>query len=407
MSVAASTRLVDRLARRSVAYDTSPWAAIDPHLSAHPDLIYFGSGAPAAELYPMGRFGWAAEQVWERMPAGELDYGELAGYPPLLALISERLLAIGVDSGDRVMVTSGSQQGIDFAAKLFLDPGDVVVVEAPTYIGAIQALDGYEPAYWSIPMDDEGIDVAEIRRRIAATGLVPKLAYVIPTFQNPTGRTMSPARREALVALCAEHGIALVEDDPYGEMWYGEPPPVALRGLSADVIYLGTFSKTMAPGMRVGWMVAPASIYEQLLLAKEATDINASRPIMRELHLAANDFIDGHVLEARPVYARRRDAMLAALRVHMPPGVTWTEPDGGFFTWVTLPAGLAASDLLPVAALHGAGFLPGRLFYPPADAVDDSLRLSFSSLPEERIETGIARLGQAITEASLTSSRHG
>ena len=398
MSIDASPRLVDRLARRSACYATSPWAAIDAHLSAHPDLIYFGSGAPAAELYPMGRFAWAAEQAWERMDPRELDYGELAGYPPLRELIAERMAGLGVDTGDEILITNGSQQGIDFAAKLFLDPGDVVVVEAPTYIGALQALDGYEPTYWSIPMDAEGLDVEALRRRIAATGLVPKLAYVIPTYQNPTGRTMSLDRRTALIDLCAEHGIAILEDDPYGEMWYREPPPVAMRGLSADVIYLGTFSKTMAPGVRVGWMVAPAAIYDRLLLAKEATDINAARPMMREMYLAANGFIDDHVLASRPLYARRRDAMVAALRAHMPPGVTWIEPDGGFFTWVTLADGLNASNLLPVAARHGAGFLPGRFFYPPASAVDDSLRLSFSSLTEERITTGVERLARAITE---------
>ena len=399
MSVDASTRLVDRLARRSASYATSPWAAIDPHLSAHPDLIYFGSGAPAAELYPMERLGWAAGEAWERMAPRELDYGELAGYPPLRTLIAGRMAGAGVDAGDEVMITSGSQQAIDFAAKLFLDPGDVVVVEAPTYIGALQALDGYEPTYWSIPMDDEGLDVVALRRRIGETGLVPKLAYVIPTFQNPTGRTMSPDRRRALVELCAEHGIAIIEDDPYGEMWHGAPPPVALRGLSADVIYLGTFSKTMAPGMRVGWMVAPASIYERLLLAKEATDINAARPAMRDMFLAADGFIDDHVAAARLVYARRCEAMVTALRDHMPPGVTWIEPRGGFFTWVTLPHGLTASELLPVAARHGVGFLPGRFFYPLADVVDDSLRLSFSSLTEDRIAAGIERLGLAVEEA--------
>jgi len=399
VSVDASTRLIDRLARRSASYADSPWAAIDPHLSAHPDLIYFGSGAPAAELYPMARFAWAAGEVWERLDPRELDYGELAGYPPLRELIVKRMVGLGIDAGDEVMITSGSQQGIDFVAKLFLDPGDVVVVEAPTYIGALQALDGYEPDYWSVPMDDEGIDVREIRRRIATTGRVPKLAYVIPTYQNPTGRTMSLDRRTALIDLCAEHGIAILEDDPYGEMWYREPPPVAMRGLSADVIYLGTFSKTMAPGVRVGWMVAPAAIYDRLLLAKEATDINAARPMMREMYLSADGFIDGHVAEARPFYRRRRDALLRALREHMPPGTTWIEPDGGFFVWVTLPVGLTAMDLLPIAARHGAGFLPGCLFYPPADAVDDSLRLSFSSLTEERIEIGIERLGRAIAEA--------
>jgi len=399
VTVDASTRLIDRLAHRSASYAASPWAAIDPHLTSHPDLIYFGSGAPAAELYPMARFAWAAGEAWERLDPRELDYGELAGYPPLRELIARRMAGLGIDAGVKVMITSGSQQGIDFAGKLFLDPGDVVVVEAPTYIGALQALGGYEPTYWSIPMDDEGIDVEEIRRRIAVTGLVPKLAYVVPTYQNPTGRTMSLARRRALIDLCGEHGIALVEDDPYGEMTYGAPPPVAMRGLSTDVIYLGTFSKTMAPGMRVGWMVAPDSIYDRLLLAKEATDINAARPVMRELHLAADGFIDGHVAEARPFYRRRRDALLRALREHMPTGTTWIEPDGGFFVWVTLPAGLTAMDLLPIAARHGAGFLPGRLFYPPADAIDDSLRLSFSSLTEGRIETGIGRLGQAVAEA--------
>ncbi|HRA48007.1 MAG TPA: PLP-dependent aminotransferase family protein, partial [Thermomicrobiales bacterium] len=251
-----------------------------------------------------------------------------------------------------------------------------------------------------IPVDAAGIEIDQLVSAVAARGKVPKLIYVIPNFQNPTGVTLSDERRTRLIALAETWDAVIVEDDPYGEFWYGQPPPPALRQRSDRVIYLGTFSKTIAPGLRVGWMVLPEGLMGLAMQAKESSEVHGVRSITRILHAAATDYLDQHVVEARAFYTARRDAMLDALAEYMPDGVTWTHPDGGFFAWVTLPVNLAASDLLPIAARNGVGFLPGRFFYPAAAGDDQSLRLSFSVLPAARIRAGVARLGDAIREAS-------
>jgi 2-aminoadipate transaminase len=235
------------------------------------------------------------------------------------------------------------------------------------------------------------------------TGRAPKIIYVIPNFQNPTGQTMSLRRREELVAFAREHGSLIVEDDPYGELWYDEAPPRALRALDDGVAYLGTFSKTIAPGLRVGWMAIPDELMGRALMAKEASEISGVRSVTRVVHATAEGFLDGHIEEARTFYAVRRDAIISALSEAMPAEVRWTTPGGGFFVWLTLPEPMLASDLLPIAAEHGVGFLPGRFFYPRAEGEDRSLRLSFSTMPEDRLQTGIARLGAAIVQLMRSS----
>lgn len=398
LSQTARTIKERRLARRAAVFAPSVWNEAFEIVSRFDDVIYFGNGAPASEIHPIGRLQEAASVAWSTA-LDALDYGEVAGYGPLRELISARMAAQGINADPaHIMVTSGSQQGIDYVARLLIDPGDTIVVEGPTYIGAMQAFDAYEPTYLTVSVDEDGMDVAALARALDRAERKPKFIYTIPTFQNPTGITMTRARREALLALSRERGLLILEDDPYGEIYFGERPEVALRALDDNVIYLGTFSKTIAPGIRVGWLVAPHDLIDLLLMVKEAADIHGDRLIMRTTYHAANGFLDGHIERARGVYRARRDAMLETLEEHMPPGVTWSHPGGGFFIWVTLPEGCSTNDLLPFAAERGVAFLPGAWFYPRGHEVWNSLRLSFSTHSEETIREGVRRLGRAVTE---------
>jgi 2-aminoadipate transaminase len=373
-------------ARRARAFEASPWAEAWDLVSRHPDPIYFGNGAPAREAQPLDRLREAGARAWAEAD-GILDYGEVEGYLPLRELIARRMAARGVAADPaEIMITNGSQQGIDFVARLMLDPGDQIVVEGPVYIGAMQTFDAYEAEYIIAPMDDEGLDVAALDRLLTATGARPKLIYTVPTFQNPTGITMTRARR----------GILVLEDDPYGELYFDEVPELALRALDPSVVHLGTFSKTIAPGIRVGWTVAPPRVMDLLLMAKEGSDIHTDRVITRTVYYTAEGFLDDHVASLRDLYRRRRDALLAGLETHLPSRVTWSCPGGGFFVWVRLPDGCDADLLLPRAARQGVAFLPGSWFYPAGQKVHNGLRMSFSSLPIERIEEGTRRLGKAI-----------
>jgi len=387
-----------RLAKRSAVFGPSVWNEAYELVARYEDVIYFGNGAPAREIHPIERLQAAAVTAWATA-LDALDYGEVAGYGPLRELIASRMAAQRITADpEHIIVTSGSQQGIDYVARLMLDPGDVVVVEGPTYIGAMQAFDAYEPSYATVPVDDEGMDVPALAAMLDRMETMPKFVYTIPTFQNPTGITMTLARREALLALSKERGFLILEDDPYGEIYFDQKPELALRAIDPDVIYLGTFSKTIAPGIRVGWLVAPPDLIDMLLMLKEAADIHGDRLIMRTVYHAAEGFLDGHVLKARSVYKARRDALIAGLEEFMPPGVTWSHPDGGFFIWVTLPHGFPTDELLQLAAARGVAFLPGAWFYPRGEAVRTSLRLNFSTLPEERIREGVRRLAGAIGE---------
>ncbi len=382
-------------ASRSRAFESSPWSEATDLIQDRPDAIYFGDGAPAFDAQPIGRLQEAAARAWSEA-SGNLGYGELAGYAPLRELISERMRVRGIEVGaDAVMVTNGSQQGIDLIARLMLDAGDPILVEGPTYIGAMQTFDAYEVEYVVIPMDDEGIDVEALDARLETLERKPKLLYTIPAFQNPTGASISPGRREALLDLAVRRGLLILEDDPYGELWYDQPPAPALRADHPSVVYLGTFSKTLAPGLRVGWMVPPPELLDLLLMAKEGTDIHSNRIATRTVFHAAEGYLDGHVAELREFYAMRRDALHGGLAASMPAEVEWTVPGGGFFIWLRLPEGVSANQMLVTAARHDVAYLPGSWFYPIGDVRHNELRLSFSSLSIDRLHLGAKRLGDA------------
>lgn len=391
------------LAQRTAAYGPSFWAGLDGLFELHPDIIYFGGGVPSHELIPVDRLRYGSELAWQDAEAA-LDYGEVAGYRPLRKLIAERMTAQGtpVDPG-QIIVTNGSQQGIDLAARLLLNPGDAVVIEAPTFIDAIRSFAAYEATLLTVPVDQDGLRIDALRDVLAAAPTPPKVIYTIPTFQNPSGTSLSLTRRHELVAVAREHGVRVIEDDPYGELRYdGEPLPT-LRALDPSVIYLGTFSKTIAPGLRVGWVAAPDDMVELFRMAKEGTDIHTPRIMTRTVFHAAAGFLDEHVARVKQVYRARRQVLLDSLAAEMPDGIRWSNPAGGFFVWVELPATITAAELLPHAAKNGVIFVPGTAFYPELTTGGrHALRLNFSALSEERIREGIGRLAAVLRNIALS-----
>lgn len=385
------------MARRTAAYGPSFWAGLDALFEVHPDIIYFGGGVPSRELIPVDRLRYGSDLAWHDAP-GALDYGEVAGYRPLRKLIADRMTAQGTPvAASQVIVCNGSQQGIDLAARLLLNPGDVVVVEAPTFIDAIRSFEAYEATFLEIPVDRDGMRIDVLREALRSAPNPPKVIYTIPTFQNPTGTSLSLARRHELLALAREHRVAIIEDDPYGELRYdGEPLPT-LRSLDPEVIYLGTFSKTIAPGLRVGWVAAPENMVELFRMAKEGTDIHTSRMMTRTIYHAAEGFLDEHIVRVKATYRARRQVLLDCLAAEMPAGIHWSEPAGGFFVWLMLPNAINAAELLPIAARNGVIFLPGSAFYAcPESGGKHALRLNFSALPEARIREGVSRLAAVI-----------
>ncbi|HEV2529316.1 MAG TPA: PLP-dependent aminotransferase family protein [Thermomicrobiales bacterium] len=390
-----------RLARRASAFHESPWSVPTTLDGRHPAPISLSSGAPSESLIPVDRLAEAARQAWAE--PNQWGYAGVGGYYPLREWLAHWLADRGVATDpEQIVLTTGSQQGIDLAARVFLDPGDTVIVEGPTYIGALQVFDACDATYLVAPMDDDGLDVAALERELADRAAQghrpPKLLYSVPTFQNPTGRLMSQERREALLALARRYGIVVVEDDPYGELYFDQAPPASLRARDADVIALGTFSKTLAPALRLGWMVLPPDLVPLMANGREVFDVHGDRMSQRVVAYTVPDFLDGHVAWLREQYAERCRRLANALEASLPEGVRLSRPGGGFFLWLDLPEGLDAALMMPEAADHGVQFLPGGWFYPDRRP-DPGLRLSFSNVPEEWLDEGAARLGTAIRAA--------
>ncbi len=367
-------------------------------ITQRPEVISFAGGLPAPESFPIEELKAVVADVLDREGAQALQYSTTEGHPGLRAQIAVRMSAgLGVEcTAAQVLVTSGSQQGLDLTGKLFLDEGDEVLCESPTYIGAINAFRAYQPRFVEVATDDEGM-VPEDLERCAAAGRA-KFVYVIPSFQNPTGRTWSVERRRALLDVAGRHGLVVIEDDHYGRLCYeGETPP-ALAAMTRDVpvVYLGTFSKIFCPGMRIGWLVAPRDIHEKYVLAKQGLDLNTSTLGQHQLLAYLERFdLDAAIARIRDLYRRRRDVMLRALESEFPPGVSWTHPRGGLFLWVTLPADVSARDALVRALEQDVAFVPGGSFFPNGGH-ENTLRLNFSNMPEARITEGIARLGAVL-----------
>lgn len=391
------TSLASRFAGRNAVYGPSIWTEILTLFKRHPDPVYFGDGSPDRSLIPLDRLKEASIKAWADAP-GCLGYGEQQGYAPLRELIVERMRPLGIEgSADRILVTSGSTQGLDLACRVFLEPGDLVLLENPTFLGATEIFRTYEARLVPVDTDDDGMRMDALEAALAAEPGA-KAIYTIPTYQNPTGTTMPLDRRQRLVELARQHNVAVLEDDPYSELRYeGEMAP-PLVSLDPDVIYLGTFSKTIAPGIRCGWTLAPAAVHRLLLANREVSDISNDRITMRTVYHTAEGFLTDHVAGTLDVYRSRRDAMLGALEEYLPETVTWSRPQGGFFVWITLPEQVDATALANEAADNGVIYFPGHWFYPNADRFN-AIRLSYSTVPEDRIVEGIRRLGETLRAA--------
>lgn len=385
-----------RLARRMARMPPSAVREI-LKVAEQPDVLSFAGGLPAPELFPIEAIAEAHAEVLAREGRAALQYSTTEGFGPLREWVVARLGRRGIRvSTDQVLITNGSQQGIDLVARVLLDPGDLVAVESPSYLAALQTFAGCEATFASVASDDDGMDVDDLARVFATR--TPKLVYVVPEFQNPKGTTLSAGRRTALLALCQAHRVPVLEDNPYGELRFrGEAPaPLAALDDSGVVVHLGTFSKTLAPGMRLGWLVGPRELVRSITIAKQAADLHTATLAQRAASalLARFDY-DAHLGTLRRVYGERCDAMLGALERHLPAGTRWTRPEGGLFVWAELPSGLRADDLFAEALREKVAFVPGSAFYADAPRYE-TLRLNYSNRPSELIEEGIARLGRVV-----------
>jgi len=372
-------------------------------LTEQPSVISFAGGLPAAETFPIVELQEACQRVLAEHGAQALQYGPTEGYRPLREMIARHTARYGIAiTPDHILVTSGAQQGLDLIGKVFINPGDRILVEQPTYVGALQAWHSYQAEYVSVPLDAEGVQTDLVE---AALRSGPKFLYVLPNFHNPTGVTLSLARRMKLLTLANHYGVPIIEDDPYGQLRYeGEhvSPLVVLDGrvhahddtpYSGNVLYLSTFSKTLAPGLRLGWIVAPVEVIERLVQAKQGADLHTSMLVQMVAYEVARDgFLDRHVRDIRVLYRERRDAMLVALCHYFPPEASWTEPQGGLFIWVTLPPALDATEVLHAALAANVAFVPGTAFFAQGGG-QHMMRLNFSCMAPDRIEEGIRRLG--------------
>ncbi|HXH10606.1 MAG TPA: PLP-dependent aminotransferase family protein [Alphaproteobacteria bacterium] len=372
-------------------------------LTERPDMISFAGGLPAPEVFPVAEFQAACQRVLAEHGPQALQYSTTEGYRPLREMIARHMARYGiVVEPDNVLITSGSQQALDLIGKIFINPGDRLLVEKPTYVGALQAWNAYQAEYIAVPLDDNGLRTDDIETALRAG---PKFIYVLPNFHNPAGVTMALERRQVLVELAHRYGVPIIEDDPYGQLRYeGDhlPPLVILDGrlhapegapYSGNVLYLSTFSKTLAPGLRLGWVVAPAEVIRRLVQAKQGADLHTSTLTqMVAYEVARGGFLDRHVRLIREVYRERRDAMLMALAKYFPTGVHWTAPHGGLFLWVTLPQPMDAADILKAAIDEGVAFVPGASFFPDGSG-QNTFRLNFSNATTAKIDEGIRRLG--------------
>jgi DNA-binding transcriptional MocR family regulator len=367
------------------------------HVMSDPEIISFGGGLPAWDLFPVEKVRQVADLVLRTDGPAVLQYSTSEGYLPLRELITERYRSRGFEMDvDNVIIDTGSMQGIDLMAKLLLDEGDTVLVGEPTFLTALQAFSFYRVNYLSLPLDEEGMQVDKLPALLDRHAV--KLIYVMPNFQNPSGRTLSLERRLKLVDVAAHYGVPILEDDAYGELRYdGEPLPT-LKALDKDesVVYLGSFSKSLSPGLRVGFIVAPTPIMEKLVYAKQAADLHTSVLPQRIVHeFLRQDLLDPHVQTMIKSYRRRRDAMLAAMERSFPGGVCWSHPQGGIFLWVTLPVDMDAAKLFDRALAEKVVYVPGANYFANGGG-ENSMRLNYSAYGEEMITEGVERLARVI-----------
>lgn len=368
-------------------------------VTAQPDVISFAGGLPAPELFPVDAVRAAADAVLAADGRAALQYGVTEGHPALREWIAAHLAGtVGLRARpEELLVTHGSQQGLDLVARVLLDPGDVVLTENPAYLGALQIFQAYEAEPVGLACDAQGLVPAALREWLERAPRRPKLLYLIPNYQNPTGVRLPAARRAEIAAIAARHGVPILEDDPYGRLRFGgeESPALCALPEAGPRIYLGSTSKVLAPGLRVAWLHTPdEELRAKLAVAKQAADLHTSSFTQRLVthYVSQPGVFAAHVARLCEVYGRRRDLMLAALARELPAGITWTKPDGGLFLWATLPEGWNATEIFAEAAAAKVAFVPGDSFW-VGEPRRNTLRLNFSNASEAMIETGVARLG--------------
>lgn len=363
-------------------------------VTMRPEVISFAGGLPSPETFPVERMRAAFDKVLIQQGKSALQYGPTDGYAPLREFLADSLsTSDSTILPDQIMMVSGSQQGLDLLGKVLVDEGSKVLVETPSYLGALQAFSVYRPEFESVDTDDHGLVPASV----AAKGAGARLMYALPNFQNPTGRTLSVERRYELVETCARMGIPLVEDNPYGDLCYsGEPLPKMLNMNPGGVIYMGSFSKVLTPGIRLGYVVGPTPLIRKLEQAKQAADLHTAQLTQMVVYEVIKDgFLNEHIPTIRTLYAKQCNAMLEAMSKHFPQGVRWTKPEGGMFIWVTLPEHMDSKQLLDEAIQQNVAFVPGGPFY-ANNPEKNTLRLSFVTVSPERINEGIEKLGKLI-----------
>ncbi len=396
----------ERLARRALGMKGSEIRRLFK-MSMKPGVISFAGGLPDPQSFP-------SEEAAEILPSllrqnGKilLQYGSARGDARLIQVIQNRMRQKGMETDpEEVLITAGAQQVMDLCSKILVDPEDTVLLESPSFIGALGAFRNYQARLVGVSMDESGIkleSLVDVLKSLQEEEGLPKFLYTIPNFHNPTGALMSQGKRRRLLEIADEFDLLILEDDAYGDLWFdGEGQEVlAIKSLDKQqrVIYAGSFSKIISPGIRLGWAAGPRELIEKFELARQVADVCPS-PLIQALvvRLAEDGYLDHHIPQLREIYRLRRDAMLAALAKYMPEGVSWTAPKGGFYIWVTLPEQLDASELFPKAVEKNVAYVIGQPFYPDK-SIKNTLRLSFSHEPEEVIEEGIRRLGEAVREA--------
>lgn len=369
-------------------------------LTVRPEVISFAGGLPAPELFPVEEMKKVSLKVLEENGQQALQYSPTEGFPPLREKIAKRMYQVGVETDpDNILITNGSQQGLDFSGKIFLNPDDVVIVESPSYLGAINAFKAYQCRFLEVPTDNNGMIMEELEKALKTNENV-KFIYVIPDFQNPSGRTWSLERRHRLIELANEYNLPVVEDNPYGELRFeGERlPSIKSMDTEGRVIFLGTFSKTFCPGLRIGWVCASDEVLNKYILVKQGADLQSNSMSQRELNAFLDVYdLDEHIEKIKKLYKGRRDFMLKTMKEHFPEEVKFTHPEGGLFTWAVLPEHINARELMKKSLKRNVAFVPGGSFFPNGGN-ENTMRINYSNMPEDRIVEGIKILGEVIKE---------
>ena len=377
-------------------------------LTQLPDIISFAGGMPAPELFPVEAFRKACDHVLDTDGQFALQYSTTEGYPPLREMIVRHTARYGIDvSIENILITSGSQQALDLLGKIFINPGDRILVEGPTFLGAIQAWNSYGAEYIVVEMDEEGMKIEALEKALRSG---PKFIYMMPNFQNPTGKTYSLDRRMQVIKLAAINGVPIIEDDPYGQLRYSGKhiTPVWVldsqsrsnsgEGYEGNVIYLSTFSKIFAPGIRIAWVIAPPNVIGKMVQAKQGVDLHTATFNQMAVHEVSREgFLDRHIGNLRETYQERRDLMLESIEKEFPESIKWTKPDGGLFTWATLDENIDTRDVLNAAVEKKVAFVPGVPFFPDGSGLN-TMRLNFSNAQPDKIIEGIKRLGQVLKD---------